>query len=107
MQKNKDKLIKALSKYKLELRDDSLLCHKYIIGKSEYDLEEIVRIMCEMKYLFEYCHMDECKEIAYKEYIAEKKAGYYPDFLVFDNAEVIALNKYSNGKYPEIFPWLV
>ena len=63
--------------------------------------------MCEMKYLYEYCHMDECRQIAYEEYLAEKNDGYYPDMSVSDRAEMIALDKYSNGKYPEIFPWLV
>jgi hypothetical protein len=107
MQKNKDELIKALSKYKLELRDDSVLCQNYINGNSEYSLEEIVRRMCEMKYLYEYCHMDECKEIAYKEYNASKKAGFYPVMSIFDHAEMMALEKYSRGKYPKVFPWLI
>ena len=58
-----------------------------------------------MKYLFEYCHMDECKQIAYENQRDELRAGYFPDCSVFDDAEYIALNKYSNGKYPSVFPW--
>lgn len=61
--------------------------------------------MCEMKYLFEYCHMDDCKQEAYEEYIEELNAGYFLDCSVFERAEEIALNKYSNGYYPAIFPW--
>jgi hypothetical protein len=59
------------------------------------------------KYLYEYCHMNECRNIAYEHYRAEKEAGYYPDMSVSEHAEMIALEKYSNGKYPDTFPWLV
>ena len=107
MDKRKNKLINELNKYKLQLRNDSVLCQKYIDGESEYDLDEIVLRMCEMKYLYEYCHMDECRRIAYEHYKAEKEAGYYPDMTVSEHAEIIALEKYSNGKYPDTFPWLV
>ena len=84
----------------LELRSDSALCQQYISGISEHSLEYIVRRMSEMKYLFEYCHMDECRDIAYEEHCDELKAGYFPDCSVFDRAEEIALQKYSNGLYP-------
>ena len=102
----RNKLIQALQIAGLELRNDSVLCKKYIDGKSDYDLDESVLRMCEMKYLYEYCHMNECRNIAYEHYRSEKEAGYYPDMSVSDHAEMIALEKYSNGKYPEIFPWL-
>ena len=46
--------------------------------------------MCEMKYLYEYCNMDECRQIESEEYLAE----------------MLALNMYSNGKYPATFPKL-
>ena len=107
MDKRKNRLINELGKYKLDLRDDSVLCQNYIHGNKKYDLDEIVLRMCEMKYLYEYCHMDECRDIAYEQYKAEKDAGYYPDMSVSEHAEMIALNKYSNGKYPDTFPWLV
>lgn len=107
MEKRKDKLINELGKYKLELRYDSVLCYNYINGDNKYDLDEISLRMCEMKYLFEYCHMDECREIAYEHYKEERKAGYYPNMSVSYHAEMIALKKYSNGKYPATFPWLV
>jgi hypothetical protein len=61
--------------------------------------------MCQMKYLFEYCHMDECKSEAYDDYNEELRAGYYPDCSVFDRAEDLALNRYSNGHYPVVYPW--
>lgn len=105
--KRKNKLINELNKYKLQLRNDSVLCQKYIDGVSDYDLDEFVLKMCEMKYLYEYCHMGECRNIAYEHYISEKEAGYYPDMSVSEHAEMIALEKYSNGKYPDTFPWLV
>ena len=49
--------------------------------------------------------MIECKHDAYISQQKEIKAGYFPDCSVFDEAEYIALNKYSNGKYPDIYPW--
>ncbi len=102
----RDKLIQALRKVKLPLRDDSALCKQYIEGTTEYNLETIVKRMCQMKYLFEYCHMNECKDIAYERHNEELRAGYFPDCSVFDYAEYIALQKYSGGKYPDVFPWL-
>jgi hypothetical protein len=105
-QKRKDTLIKALTKAGLKLRNDSTLCENYIENKSdEYTLQDVVERMCQMKYLFEYCHMNECKHDAYISQQKEIKAGYFPDCSVFDEAEYIALNKYSNGKYPDIYPW--
>lgn len=106
IKKRREKLISELAKVKLQLRSDSVLCKKYIDGTSEYDLEYIIERMCQMKYLFEYCHMDECKQIAYEQQLEEFNAGYFPDCSVFDEAEYIALKKYSNGKYPVVFPWL-
>ena len=88
-----DKLIKALNKVGLELREDSNLCKEYINGSNENKLKDVVDRMCQMKYLFEYCHMDECK----------KKVSKYDNF---NKAENLALKKYSNGNYPEKYPWL-
>ena len=108
MNKNirKDRLKKHLEKAGLELRNDSTLCRKYIDNEDNLTIKPIVNRMCQMKYLFEYCNMDECKDEAYEEYSEAKKNGYYLDSSVFDIAEEIALRKYSNGKYPAVFPWL-
>ena len=102
-----NRLIKALGEAGLELRGDSVLCKKYIQSDTEYTLEECVERMCQMKYLFEYCHMDQCKSEVYEDYVEELKAGYYPDYTVFDKAEEMALHKYSNGHYPNIYPWQI
>lgn len=105
LDKRKTDLTNALENIGLVLRNDSKLCQMYIDGKTD-DLDNVVRRMCEMKYLYDYCHMDECKDIAYKEHCDEIKAGYYPDFSVSEIAERIALKKYSNGKYPINWPWM-
>lgn len=89
----------------LELRSDSNLCKKYIDGDVK-DLQGVVKRMCQMKYLYDYCHMDECHEIAYEQQCDELNAGYFPDCSVSDQAELIALRKYSNGKYPDNWPWM-
>ena len=49
--------------------------------------------------------MDDCKQIAYDNQRKELMAGYIPDCPVFEDAEYIALKKYSNGKYPTVYPW--
>ena len=106
--KRKEKLIEELYNAGLELRSDSVLCSKYIkddIKNSK--LEDIVKRMCQMKYLYDYCHMEECKDIAYKNQQDDWKHGYHPDCSVSDDAELIALNKYSKGKYPAVFPWQI
>lgn len=104
--KRKEKLVSELRKVGLTLRDDSVLCQNYIDGDDSEDLEWIIYRMCQMKYLYEYCNMDECKDEAYEEYCNIRAEGYYPDFKVSEKAEEIALKKYSNGKYPKVFPWL-
>jgi len=103
----KAKLSVALKKAGVELRNDSTLCKKYIEGDKDlnYSMDKIVKRMCQMKYLFEYCHMDECRAEAYLKHSEVLDAGYYPDCSVMDEAEDIALTKYSNGKYPHKFPW--
>jgi hypothetical protein len=105
--KRESKLKEKLENAGLELRNDSVLCKKYIENTSEYSIKEIVNRMCQMKYLFEYCNMDECKTDAYEEHQEELNAGYFPDCSVFERAEDIALKKYSNGHYPKIFPWQI
>jgi len=105
--KRKNKLILNLKKAGLKFRNDSMLCKKYIKGDKEFSLEEIVERMSQMKYLYEYCHMDECKSIAYDQHCEEINAGYFPDCSVTDYAEYLALEKYSNGKYPDIYPWQI
>jgi len=101
----KDELVRSLKDVGLVLRADSVLCQNYINGIGDESLESIVERMCQMKYLFEYCNMNSCKAQAYREFVNDGDDNYYPG-LVFDRAEEIALNKYSNGSYPEIFPWL-
>ena len=104
--KRKEKLIEALNFVGLELRSDSVLCSNYINGKIKNgSLEDIVKRMCQMKYLYDYCHMEECKDIAYKNQQDDWKHGYHPDCSVSEDAELIALDKYSKGKYPVVFPW--
>jgi len=97
---NKNKLVSELNRFGLELREDSKLCELFIEGK-ETDLDYVVKRMCQMKYLYEYCHMNECKEIAY-----QQRRSKYGDESLHDIAERIALNKYSNGLYPTVYPWL-
>ena len=43
-------------------------------------------------------------QMKYKDIVARQRHAYNS---LFEEAEVFALQKYSNGKYPEVFPWLV
>jgi len=104
-ERREERLRRELGKCGLVLRDDSVLCRKYMDGL-DIRLEEVVRRMCEMRYLYEYCHMEECKDIAYREYREELDAGFIPDMCVSDAAEHMALRLYSEGGYPEVFPWM-
>lgn len=106
MHKNKKtKLAKAMDEYGLQLREDSKLCNGYINGTiNDWTIDEIVERMCQMKYLYDYCDMNDCCEQAYEEQQDEYRAGYFPDCTVFEQAEMIALKKH--GKYPDQWPWL-
>ena len=101
----KNKLIEELNNVGLDLRNDSVLCKKYIDGDKTHELKFIVQRMCQMKYLFDYCHMEECKQQVYNEFMDDEDNYYYRG-MVTDYAETMALKKYSNGKYPEVYPWM-
>jgi hypothetical protein len=105
MGNKKKKLTKALNTYGLELRDDSKLCNGYIDGSiKDWSIDGIVQRMCQMKYLYDYCNMDDCYDKAYEDQQEEYNAGYFPDCSVFEQAEMMALKKC--GGYPEEWPWL-
>lgn len=96
----KKKLESCLKSRGLELRNDSALCSNFIDGTTDLDLNYIVQRMCEMKYLYEYCNMKKIKKQVYY-----KKKSHNALNNVNLDAEIIALNKYSDGKYPNKFPW--
>lgn len=103
----KSELLTGLTNAGLKFRADSVLCSNYINGISEMTVKEIVDQMCKMKYLFEYCKMDECKAQVYNKFIQNREfPEYYPGF-VFDLAEQFALEKYSNSSYPLVYPWFI
>ena len=106
-QKNqrKEELVNALKAYGMVLRSDSELCKKYIDGdlnETDWTVSDIVRRMCEMRYLYTYCHFQECKNQVYNEFRYDK----YMMYQISDEAEKMALQKYSNGRYPSVFPWM-
>lgn len=100
----RNQLDEALRVAGVDLRADSKLCQMYIEGKID-NLEYVVRRMCEMRYLYEYCHMDECRNAAYHKMREERALFGHCDFSVQDMAEEIALRKYASGRYPVVFPW--
>ena len=103
----KDKTIELKLKLKkrgLKLRKDSALCSLYIESKTDLDIDYIVQRMCEMNYLYEYCDMKNIKTKVYNEYLNNGCTKNYEE-NISSYAEKIALEKYSGGTYPMIFPW--
>lgn len=102
--KLKTKLRTKLNKRGVEFRPDSALCAKYINGKTDLSIDNIVQRMCEMKYLYEYCNMKSIREQVYMDYV---NSGYVKNYegTITTQAEKIALETYSNSTYPDIFPW--
>ena len=106
----KKELKKKLSKKGLDLRPDSKLCEEYINGKiKDVPIEVIVDRMCQMKYLYDYCNMDHyLKKIKKLRNRTNYKKYEYESYIsVFDEAELMALEKYGKkGDYPKRWPWL-
>jgi hypothetical protein len=98
------KLELKLKKRGLELRKDSALCSLYINKKTDLNIDYIVQRMCEMNYLYEYCDMKNIKTQVYNYYASNE---YIKDYegTISTQAEKIALEKYSQGIYPKVFPW--
>jgi hypothetical protein len=61
-EKRKTKLVKKLKEASLNFHNDSKLCKLYIENKTDYKINEVVQRMSQIKYLYEYCHMDDCLE---------------------------------------------
>ena len=100
----KNSLINKLQIYNLELRNDSKLCSEYIDGTlKDWTEDQVVSRMCQMKYLFDYRNMSYYLDKAYSDQKEEKRAGYYPDMTIFEQAEYEAM---KNHKYPHIYPWI-
>jgi hypothetical protein len=93
-------LVNALSCKGLELSSDSKLCDGYIDGTiTNWTVDAIVERMCQVKYLFDYCHLGSYFDKAYK----IKRSSHALDSL-FDIAERLALKDY--GPYPKFYPWM-
>jgi hypothetical protein len=101
----KQELETKLKSRGLEFRTDSALCAKYLQGTTDLNVDFIVDRMCQMKYLYEYCHMEQIKSQVYKEFIRTRSTGTKPESNVTSIAEKRALDTYSNGNYPDIYPW--
>ena len=93
--KRKYELTNELQKHGLELRNDSKLCQGFIDGSiKDKKIKWIVNRMCQVKYLYDYCNMDNR--------LQEFKNKYC--YFSFYETEKIILTE-ING-YPTTFPWL-
>jgi hypothetical protein len=106
--KRKQKLTEALKEYKLKIRADSSLCEQYINGTLKgWNLDKIVKRLCQMHYLFNYCNIQKYINIVKEDRQQEKRwNGYYDGSVsVVDEAEELILKKIK--KYPTVWPWMV
>ena len=101
----KNLLINKLNKVGLELRSGSKLCQKYI-EKAQGNVDNIVERMCQMKYLYDYCNIQEVLNKLSKERKETVHFIHFPYMLppLFEKAENIILEK---QKYPKYWPWQV
>jgi len=98
-------LIDELNKKGLTFNYKNLLYQNYINGKSKINIYNIVKKMCENKYLFEYCNYKKIKEDLYNTYLNDINNVKINKNFINNEAKKIALKTWSNDKYPDIFPW--
>ena len=92
-----------MKKFDLCIRTDSRLCCAYVYygdGKIKF----IVKRMCQMKYLFDYCDIATQKNKFYDAYNQEKWNTNDDDLTLIDYTESKILKKI--GGYPRIWPWI-
>ena len=95
-------LVTALGKFGLELRADSKLCESYINRAGSFTIDQVVRRMCEMRFLHHHTHyVDILHDI--RRDIREMGERWDSDETA-DDAEVQAVGQ--AGGWPARWPWL-
>lgn len=97
-------LKEKMAEKKMKIRGDSKLCKGFIDGTIKEDVDDVVKRMCQVKYLFDYCNLQHYFDIAKQERREELEAGYFPDEPLFDHAERLALK--DHGGFPDVYPWM-
>lgn len=89
-------LITKLKSRGLELRDDSVLCSKYLDGSNEYTSDEIVDIMEQMNWFFSYTNYSSYCKI----YDENNKKNKYNNYYEYDNRpRYYSSRYYSDNSY--------
>ncbi len=124
--KRQTDLIEALNKYQLEYDEKNRLCRSFVEGEVGFGvgvnitttMDDIVHRMCQMKFLYDYCHMEyflnkiqKKDEQSYEISIFRKYFGYkYGNaiYYILEKAEKMALDAYGcpSGSYPPHWGWL-
>ena len=102
-------LTEGLNDAGLELRSDSRLCQQYIDGTLDVSIPYIVEIMCEMKYLHEYCDMYKAYNQATEYYRKQGIHRFYRHDKDLENLAIdfaLEQNPDCEGRYPDQWPWL-
>jgi hypothetical protein len=78
------------------------LCAAYVAGDNTRSIDAVVKRMCQMKYLYDYCDM--------VRYLDRARARYEhdwdeQDWSVHDRAENMALGA-TGSRYPQVWPWM-
>lgn len=103
----KQELIKALHHLKLKLRDDSVLCNKYInnakfVGEHN-SIDKIVQAMARMRYLYEYtAYREEIQKVRNERKRSRRTFG-GPTISISKEARNRILRK---TVFPRTWPWL-
>ena len=87
-----------LREAQLDIRGDSHLCRDYILGTSEFLVDEIISRMCIMRYLYNYTQYLTIKRQVYSELQGPVARGY-----VSNEARTRALRLHPP---PAVWPWL-
>lgn len=94
-------LAEELNRFRLQFREDSELCRKYVMGDLDitWDLSRIVQRMCQMKFLFEYTPFR-------TEYKKMKETN---SKITFEDAEkAVMIQTVGSERYPPgLWPWLL
>ena len=99
--KRRQELQQALFKYDLKIREDSRLCQGYIDGSINWELTNVVKMCCEMHWLYNYT--DYRSQID-KEIKENKNIFEYFNFEEIESdVRSDVINKLG---YPDTWPWM-
>jgi hypothetical protein len=99
-------LSNALERVGVILRDDSIVCADFIDKGFDADvgnLADVIRLMCEAKYLHEYCNYALGYQMALG--VLKYNGSRYPQKQWFEVVRRCVLLTCGDGRFPSRWPW--